>query len=103
MTAPDAVVFLVLGGIVLVSTAPFWGPVAVAVAAVAVWRRLRSTGRHRAPGTPVRTAARAAVRTLADTGPDPAAGNALTCADTYPDVSVDTGPDLSGHDDAGER
>lgn len=99
MTGFDVVVFLLLGGIALVATAPVWGPVVLAVAAVAVMRRLWPTGRHRAPGTPVRTA----VRTSADTGPEPGADNALTCADTYPDVSADTGPDLSGHDDAGER
>lgn len=99
----DVLLFIFLGGVVIVSTAPVWGPVLLALVlpftVLAAWRRLRPTGRHRGPGTPARTCP----RTSADTGPDPDADHPLICTDTYPDVSADTDPDLSGHDDAGER
>lgn len=101
MTALDALLGLIGAGLLVVETFPVWGPVLALAVVVALWRSLRPSGQHRAPGTPVRTAVRAAVRTLADTGPEPDASTALTCADTYPDVSADSGPDVSGHDGGG--
>ncbi|WP_406501527.1 hypothetical protein OHA04_27315 [Streptomyces sp. NBC_01590] len=96
----DAVIYAVI-------TTSVWAAVLLVLpgfVAVAAWQ-LRPTGRHRdgRTRTPARTRVRASVRTLADTGPEPAATTALTCADTSPDVSADTCPDLSGHDEEGER
>ncbi|WP_138907872.1 hypothetical protein [Streptomyces chryseus] len=93
--------------ITVVSTVPVWGPVLAVLVGVAVWWRLRPTGRHRGgqPSlrTTVRTSVREVVRHLADTGPEPAGADPLTYADTGPDVSFESCPAVSGHDEEGER
>ncbi|MEW2631594.1 hypothetical protein AB0903_08035 [Streptomyces sp. NPDC048389] len=105
----DALDLLAALGVVItvVSTAPTWGPVLAVLVAVAVWWRLRPTGRHRdgwpSLRTTVRTGVRAVVRHLADTGPEPVGSDALTYADTGLDVSFECCPAVSGHDEEGER
>ncbi|MDX3239756.1 hypothetical protein PV392_29540 [Streptomyces sp. ME03-5709C] len=78
-----------------IRTAPLWGPPVVLAAAGAAWWRLRPRGRRRRVRTPQTPVPGHEDRTQ-DTAPQVPGGGALTCADTCPDVSVDTGPDMSG-------
>ncbi|MFJ3100309.1 hypothetical protein [Streptomyces sp. NPDC086835] len=106
MTALDLLIVVDVF-ITVATTAPLWGPALAVLLAAATWWRLRPTGRHRSGRPPlrttVRTAVREVVRHVADTGPDPAANDALICAETRPDVSAEHCPAVSGHDEEGER
>ncbi|MEU0181492.1 hypothetical protein ABZ312_09910 [Streptomyces sp. NPDC006207] len=72
-----------------------WGPPVGLGVAGAVWWRLRPTGRRRGVRTPETPVPGHGDR-AEDTAPEVPGGGALTCTDTPPAVSVDTGPDMSG-------
>ncbi|WP_327421875.1 hypothetical protein OG763_15165 [Streptomyces sp. NBC_01230] len=72
MNAPDPFLVVADVAITAVITAHRWGPWFLGLVVVVTWWRLRPTGHHR-DGRTRRTTVRTAVRTPADTGPDPAA------------------------------